>query len=245
MAYVPSLVSFRPYLAPAAGTPTVRNLQMQKAAKAIMAISTAMILTPPIAFFTASVSLPFAAVMIPAGALLIASAVFFRSLKLLDSQDVSDYSSQSYNRLFKAVLAGNKRLVKFLLAIGANPNTTRTAALYSESSNGDTPVHYAVRKQNLAMLQLLIDAGADLDVIDGKGWAPLHYATNLKSGPIVQRLAEYGAQKDVKAYVQKPGQDKGTFMTPLEIAGLELNKTELNAPERPNAEHIYKVLKGD
>ena len=95
------------------------------------------------------------------------------------------------------------------------------------------------------MLQLLIDAGADLDVIDGKGWAPLHYATNLKSGPIVQRLAEYGAQKDVKAYVQKPGQDKGTFMTPLEIAGLELNKTELNAPERPNAEHIYKVLKGD
>lgn len=56
----------------------------------------------------------------------------------------------------------------------------------SANGTGDTALHHAARRQNLPMVQMLLDAGADPDQIRGDGYRPVHAAvmTNfLVGGP--------------------------------------------------------------
>ncbi len=56
-------------------------------------------------------------------------------------------------------------IVKFLLAHGANPNTT--------DSKGDTPLHWAATHKSLELARLLIESGADIHAYNDNEYTPL------------------------------------------------------------------------
>ena len=60
---------------------------------------------------------------------------------------------------------------------------------------GDTPLHYAVRKENADMVKYLLDKGAAVDVRDKGGYTPLAMAS---SSEIVRLLIEHGANVNAK-----------------------------------------------
>ena len=48
------------------------------------------------------------------------------------------------------------------------------------------------------MAQALIDAGANLDIQDNRGWTPLHLAAWYPEEKIARMLIDAGARKDIK-----------------------------------------------
>lgn len=82
--------------------------------------------------------------------------------------------------------------VKFLLEHGANPNLQdnrgRTALIFlAENDSGNTRI-----------LQLLVDADADMDVKNNKGWTALMLAAEKNNTTLVQQLIQGGADLEVE-----------------------------------------------
>jgi ankyrin repeat protein len=50
-------------------------------------------------------------------------------------------------------------------------------------SNGETPLHWAVRKHNVPSVRLLLAAGADPNVKDKKGRTPVDGCTTYRDDP--------------------------------------------------------------
>ena len=67
-----------------------------------------------------------------------------------------------------AALVGNTEMVKFLVGLGVDPNTT--------NNKKDTPVLWAARGNHLETLRQLIEFGADLNLENDKGSTPLYWA---------------------------------------------------------------------
>ena len=63
--------------------------------------------------------------------------------------------------------------LKLLLAAGANPN--------AKAPDGSTPLHQAVKLQQVAMVQALVAAGAKLDAVDKENLTPLMAAEKTKN----------------------------------------------------------------
>jgi len=68
------------------------------------------------------------------------------------------------------------------LCTGDNPAvlkallTSQLIGIDTLNSDGDTPLHMAIRRRNLSATSALIDFGANLEVLDQRGLAPLHVA---------------------------------------------------------------------
>jgi ankyrin repeat protein len=92
----------------------------------------------------------------------------------------------------------NPGLVAPLLKAGADPN-------YLAGTEGEKPLHSAVKSQRVDIAKLLIEAGADPKVADSEGFTALHLAT---SPEMVDLLVSKGADPNSKA-------DDGT--TPLDL----------------------------
>jgi ankyrin repeat protein len=62
-------------------------------------------------------------------------------------------------------------------------------------ANGETAMHGAVyRGGNLAVIQLLAERGAKLDVVNAKGWAPVTVADGVEYTPdVLKRYPEAAA----------------------------------------------------
>lgn len=71
------------------------------------------------------------------------------------------------------------------------------------------PLHYAIQKQSLEIVHLLLQFNANVNITDGYDWTPLHYACRENHYDIVQLLIKYGANVNVT--------DKGEY-TPLILA---------------------------
>ncbi|RPB15748.1 ankyrin, partial [Morchella conica CCBAS932] len=61
---------------------------------------------------------------------------------------------------------------------------------------GSTPLHTAVKKTKVASVRLLIDAGADPDIVDISGATPLQTALEKGSEEILNLLLHNGAGTD-------------------------------------------------
>lgn len=89
-------------------------------------------------------------------------------------------------------------VLKVLLGAGANPNCTTTPGVETGSfmrdcrTRGETPLHRAAAYGTEETIQLLLDAGAAVDVKDANGDSPLSWASwHLRSAPILRKLC-YG-----------------------------------------------------
>ena len=129
-----------------------------------------------------------------------------------------------------------------LAATFGHTETVRTLLCMPEvdvnqsDNSGNTPLHHAAMRQHLDVVQLLIDAGADIDAknvhfYNGRGCTPLHYACAGGELDIVKMLVNAGA--DVSVADNNPGNtcltlaaQKGHTETVRYLVGL--NKVNVN-----------------
>ena len=68
----------------------------------------------------------------------------------------------------------------------ANPDTSKA------NEFGETPLHIASTKGNLALVQLIYENGADIDVKNRDGWSALHCAAYFNHLKIVMTMTKTG-----------------------------------------------------
>lgn len=93
---------------------------------------------------------------------------------------------------------GYNRVVKVLLAAGADPNAktvpgVETGAFMRDCrTKGETPLHRAAAFGDEEMIQMLLDAGASREALDAYGDSPLSWASWYgRSRPVLRKLC-YG-----------------------------------------------------
>lgn len=140
--------------------------------------------------------------------------------KLLDhGAYIEARSSQGFTPLQCAVMAGNKRLVAFLLDKAAN--------IEAETAKGESLLHITspANIDCLEILRALLEHGLDVHGVSSQGWTPLHQAIYIGTGTsdfefdniteYIQLLLTYGADINSRAV-------SATEETPLHLAAMAL-----------------------
>ena len=97
---------------------------------------------------------------------------------------------------FPIILAAKQNMtemVKRFLSprFGASPNVS--------NSQGESPLKFAVRNNNLEMAKTLLKFGADVNTQDNNQLLPLHFAVRRSDGvPMTRLLLEYGSKIDYR-----------------------------------------------
>jgi uncharacterized protein len=93
------------------------------------------------------------------------------------------------------------RILALLLAAGADPNRATIAGVATGSfmrdcrTKGETPLHRAAAFGSLEAIQMLIDAGAKIEVRDANGDTPLSWASwYLRPNAVLRKLC-YGPHR--------------------------------------------------
>lgn len=122
----------------------------------------------------------------------------------------------SDERLFDAIRSGDVSVFVAAMADGANPNAT-------SRQGAESALMAAVEHDQVEILRLLLQQGADVNYATVTGWTALHHAVDLEvdscnqGGPppdlrLVRPLLEAGARVDVAWH-----SDRGP-RTPIEMA---------------------------
>ena len=116
-----------------------------------------------------------------------------------------------------------------LLMRGANPN--------AQDTEGKTPMHYAVRVDDVQfgtfLVLLLIDKGGDPNIVDAKGRTPLHSALYKRKGiEMYEAFLDNGGTNFIK---DRAGN------TPLDIARAQADVDGIEVIERWLHTHGYKI----
>lgn len=87
-----------------------------------------------------------------------------------------------------------------LLVAGADPN--------APSPQGWTALMGACERGDVALAELLLDAGAEVNAVEAVGgWRPLHYAALYGDEPLVRLLVEAGASVDARTRTERSARD--------------------------------------
>jgi ankyrin repeat protein len=108
----------------------------------------------------------------------------------------------SYPILYFFCVVGDTDMVKLLLSNNADPN-------YNQSNPKYTPLCIASKGNSTEICKLLIDAGSDLNVLDGRKYSPLFHAAYNKNIELVKYLVERGAD------VNFPGKNRSPMLGAL------------------------------
>lgn len=119
---------------------------------------------------------------------------------------------ESDTPLGTAAARGDVARVKTLLAQGADPNEIDGAGL--------APLHRAVRNPDLAVVQSLLEGGAEVDLRDRRNhWTPLQHAVHTNQSAVSLTLLEAGADPG-GALVMAAGYGNTTIVRALLEAGV-------------------------
>lgn len=114
-----------------------------------------------------------------------------RILRQMVEQDPSlckTFFPDGWTILNTVIDMGQLELVPYVLDQGAEVDFV---------SWGSAPLHRAVRKGNLDLVQMLIDRHADVNIRDDHGSSPLHVAARLGNMKILRLLLASGAEMDI------------------------------------------------
>lgn len=95
--------------------------------------------------------------------------------------------------LLIAIQAGNEGAVQDLLSLVA-----REQLHFKRLINEDYAIHMATQHKDIEILKLIIDAGCNLDIQNGKGQTALHLAAANEMEEFVRLLCQAGADPDVQ-----------------------------------------------
>eukprot|EP01129_Flabellula_baltica_P003267 TRINITY_DN13066_c0_g1_i1.p1 TRINITY_DN13066_c0_g1~~TRINITY_DN13066_c0_g1_i1.p1 ORF type:complete len:731 (+),score=122.44 TRINITY_DN13066_c0_g1_i1:31-2223(+) len=101
--------------------------------------------------------------------------------------DVQAKNKQQNNPLIIAIHEEDDHIVRMLLQRGADPNIKCDTVF---------PIHAAADTDNLDIVKILVDFGADINIVDSLGNSPLHIASKRGSLEIVEYLL--GAKVDTR-----------------------------------------------
>lgn len=126
--------------------------------------------------------------------------------------------------LCKANRPAYNRVIRVLLANGANPNCATKPSVETDGfmrdcrTKAETPLHRAAAFGTLEAVQLLLDAGAIIDAKDMNGDSPLTWASwHLRPGAILRKLC-YGDY-----FISESGAARSTSDHGMGWGGMEIN----------------------
>jgi dienelactone hydrolase len=94
--------------------------------------------------------------------------------------------------LWDAVIVGNLPIATAAIKAGADVNGMDVRAK-AAGPNGRRPLNYAALRNDTAMITLLLDAGADINLVNQSGFTPLHHAAEAGSKEVAALLITKGA----------------------------------------------------
>jgi len=103
------------------------------------------------------------------------------------------FAADGFYPLGLAAFFGHRAIVEFLLKNGAE---VKTAARNAQKV---TALHGAVARRDVDIVKMLLDAGADPNARQERGFAPLHDAAANGHAALVELLLKHGARADAKA----------------------------------------------
>lgn len=93
-------------------------------------------------------------------------------------QEYTDYVLLRY-----ALWRGNREIAKFLIEKGCRFNKEKKTL-------SNTPLHIAIRQEDIDIVKLLLEKGASIESINHSGETPLHFAAKTKNDLIIQKVLE-------------------------------------------------------
>ena len=137
-----------------------------------------------------------------------------RELLRGDRSLANAYAPDGFPALGLAAHFGHAGVAQDLLAEGADPNARSSNAM------GVRPIHAAVAHRDaaeaLAVLRVLLDAGADVNLPQEAGWTALHQAAHRGWTDVVRLLLSRGADRQARSAEGK---------TPLDTVPAEAAET--------------------
>lgn len=107
-------------------------------------------------------------------------------------QLLNQYSPHGFTPLGLATHFGNENIVRFLLRNGADPD------LASENGYRVYPLYVAIDSNFEGIAKMLVEAGAEVNVIQASQMTPLHAAAKNGNIEMLILLLEKGALVDIK-----------------------------------------------
>lgn len=119
-----------------------------------------------------------------------------------DMPDLLDrVSDHGFTPLGIATHFGNEDMVRFLLTKGADTNA------YSQNGYQVYPLHTAIGSGFENIAKMLIEAGAEVNVLQSSRTTPLHLASQIGNIELIILLLEHGALVEVKNDMGKTASD--------------------------------------
>lgn len=135
------------------------------------------------------------------------------------SDPIPDYKGKT--PLHVATEAGNEKVVKFLINILININTSANTNLIDvEDKEGYTPLHGAAENGHEKIVKLLLQERVNIEAEDKAGHTPLHLAALYGKKEVVEELVKHNP----KPNISKKDKDG---CTPLHLATLLPSKEVL------------------
>jgi uncharacterized protein len=100
---------------------------------------------------------------------------------------IHDYSNDGFTALGLASYFGHEDITRYLLLKGADPN------IPSDNGFRVFPIHSAAASNNNPIAKMLLEAGAQVNVIQKSGVSPLHSAAHSGNIELLILLLEAGA----------------------------------------------------
>ena len=123
-----------------------------------------------------------------------------------DPASIVARSGDGFTALHFAAFFADAQVVEFLVTRGAEVDARGTGWMTG------TALHSAASRRRADIAQVLLDAGADPNVRQAKGWTPLHSGAHNGSAELVRMLLDAGADPS-------PADDDGA--TPVQLSEAE------------------------
>lgn len=125
---------------------------------------------------------------------------------------LDEVSEHGFTPLGMATHFGNEDVVRFLLSSGADPN------IQSQNGYNVYPLHAAIGSGFDSIAKMLIEAGAEVNVLQASRTSPLHLAAQSGNIDLIILLLENGAFVTVKNDMGKTASDLAAEKGHTEIA---------------------------
>lgn len=129
-----------------------------------------------------------------------------------NSELVNEFSEDGFTPLGLASYFGKEDVTRCLLLNGADPN------IPSQNGYNVYPIHSAAAANYTMLAKMLLEAGADINVVQMSGTTPLHSAAHNGNIELLIVLLEAGANVHAKMEDGKTPADKASEKGFIEIA---------------------------